>query len=275
MNTYLKLLYKPFYDLAFTRDYIKNGRGTGIAVLALISLFFTGLFTGFLYSKAAPFITTEKLTEYVEEFFYKLPPIVIEDGELIWADDTIEKYNLDSKAILIVDTQHSSPPLHILKEAAFYLTSTDIYINNQKNRIQSISLADIQNLFGENPLDFSSAEAQDTIVFFLQYFMFIGAVISFIFMFAGLLLFYGILGTITRAIAKRLSNKVKALEIGQYKRASAVAVTPVIITISLFTIFIYGLGFWLTSLLVIVTGILLIIKYAPIVKKNNKQKSKP
>ncbi|MDR1026128.1 MAG: DUF1189 domain-containing protein, partial [Lactobacillus sp.] len=142
MKTYIQLLYKSFFDTAFIKNYIRNGKGSGAGMLCIPALILAICVTAqitFVFSS----ISREDVREATQVFFEKAPEIVIKNGELQWRDGVIDRFELDEDITIIVDTRNANPSLKQVKDSVIYMTKTDVYFNDDSNnRIQPVSYKD-------------------------------------------------------------------------------------------------------------------------------------
>ncbi|MDR1694677.1 MAG: DUF1189 domain-containing protein [Lactobacillaceae bacterium] len=262
--TYLKLLYKTFYDLSFVKDYAKNGRGTGVALAGLLALIMIATFSSPIISKLSPVLNTDELRGHINAAFDKIPEIKVEDGELIWEDGVIETYSLDKQHHVTIDTQNDIPSMNQVSSATLYLTKSELYINNGRGKIQSVSWTDIQEAFDKNPIDLTSPEMRETVVTIVKYFMIVFVAFAVLFAFFFFWIMNGILATITRALSSKIYKNFENMDHYIIRRTATAAITPVLLLITLSQALFNIPGFWGKAFLTIIIGTLLMSKFKPL-----------
>lgn len=265
--TNLQLLFKSFYDIAFVRNYAKNGKGTGVSLMCLLALIMTCAFSLSLYSKISPFLDNEKISISINEAFDKMPPLVIENGELVWEKDVVETFVFDKSLKMTVDTKNTVPSIKQMGTSVFYLTKTDLYVNN-KGKIQSVSWAEVQESFDQNPVDLKSPEVRESAILLAKYILITAFVFGFLFSFLFFWLMNGILSSLTRTIASKIYNRFHNMDYYEIRRTASAAVTPMLLLITASQVVLGQPSFWIKAAVVITVGILLMDKFIP---SNNEQ----
>lgn len=260
--TYLKLLFKTFYDITFVKNYAKNGKGTGVALMCLLSLIMTVIFMFNFIPKMPPVFNNDNIREAINQAFDQIPPIVIENGELVWEDGVVETFHFDKDHSMTIDTKNPIPSANQISLSTFYLTKTDLYVNNQR-KIQSVAWKDIQYSFEKDPLDLTSPEVREAIVLLAKYLIITFMVFTFLFAFLFLWLMNGIFASIARTIISKLNAEFKDMDHYIIRRTAAAAVTPVLILITLSQVITGFPGFWIKALITIILGAWLMTKFNP------------
>lgn len=273
MKTYLQLLYKPFYDLGFVKNYVKDGKGSGTGFLAFLSFILIFAYSLSLAVILSPVYNTEKVSAITDEFFAGFPQLIVHDGELIWPEGTIKSFSLDEltnidmsgdydKTLLTVDTQSSHPSVKNIESSVFYMTKTDFYVNNN-GQIKNISYDQIQKFTGQNPIDLTSKENRNLMIKYFQSLLTVGIVIIFTFGFLLNWLIYVILAILTRAFSTSIYDTAKSLDYLSVRRLAAVAVAPVLVVLTVIQIILGQPSNWVMWIAALVIGILLAGKYSP------------
>lgn len=268
--TGLKLLYKSFYDLTFVREYIKNGRGTGISIMALVALIMTIIVATPVAPKFIPLFNEKNVEQLINGFYQSIPPIVIEDGELQWEEDDYKVINLDKKNKIIIDTKTSIPSINQISQSFLYLTKTDVYINS-KGKFQSASWREVQEAFdNENPLDLTSEKMAALLAHAFKYVMIGFLIVATTFTFLTFWLVNSVLSALTRIICSTVYKRFKELNAYEIRRTATSAVTPILLVLAITKALTGFPGFWLKAIIVIVLGIFIMTRFIPNNTNNEK-----
>lgn len=258
----LKLIFNSFYNIKQVVDYIKNGKGTGLSLLAIVAF----LMTIALFAKVSlllyPELNSQKVEEKVRESFSRLPKIEVADGKLVWEDNVKQTFVLANGLHLTVDTQNDSPTVKDIQNSFIYLSRHKIYVHSSaRGQIKDISLSDLQTADGENPLELTSEKFQTLIIKMVNVFIWIfsifALIIGFFFYWLGNIIFTAL----TRSIASNFSKTLVKREYFELRRLATMSTIPVIIVIDLMQILFGGPQSWVKWIAILVLGTILMLKY--------------
>lgn len=285
MKKSFQLMCKTFYDISFVRDYIKNGNGTGTGFLAFVALIMSFITTIIFALQISIIFDSEQTNVLLDKFLESTPPVIIENGELQYQDNVLEKYTLrdlgfddlelepeENMNLLTIDTQNDYPSFTAVKDTVFYITKKDIYVHNPENgEVKNIELSRIQKMFNQDRVELTSKNNMAVLVKFLQWFAMV--VIAFVFIFGFLFdwLINVVLAIITRFFAKITNKSLEKLAPTEIRRVAAVAVTPILILIATLQAIFMAPGSLVKWFAVIIVGIILANKYVPAEEKTKEE----
>ena len=149
-------LYRVFYDRTLFFSYIKNGKGWGLKLLLILTLF-----AAFCVALRLFLLFVTLSPKLIDDFTAKVPEIVIQNGQIVSPQDRFYSYVSDNKnTFLIFDTTGNPvrltdfPPIgiYITKEALISVRQSEInripFIKILKSDI-SLNQDDIRNALSQ------------------------------------------------------------------------------------------------------------------------------
>ena len=259
----MKLIFKSFFDFGYMKNFIKNSKGTGSSLLLMLALVFVLVFIACKPAKMKEF-SSEKIKEAILLSFENFPQLIVIDGELQWEaseDGSVQKFDFGNGEFLTIDASDEDPSITEIKSSDVYLTKHSIFFNSN-NKVESISLNDLQKFIGKNPMDITSEEVVDVLLNVVIGIIWTGFVFVAAFVFFVMWGIFELLSGVTRILASWAKKEIREMDRDMGKRMAVASVLPAIVALTSFK-FIFGYpGLFMWFVMIVAVGFVLICKYA-------------
>lgn len=133
-------LYRVFYDRTLFSFYVKNGKGYGIKLLFILTLFIAFCLSAHLF-----WVFTLVSSRFVNEFVAQLPEIVVRNGVIVSPDNYHYSYISENRQIFFVfDTTGQPVNLKNLPSTGIYVTA-DALLTVRRNEWRRLPFVKILN----------------------------------------------------------------------------------------------------------------------------------
>ena len=124
-------LYRVFYDRTLFASFVKNGRGYGLKLLFVLTLF-----VALCLSVKIFFVFSVITPQMISRLAAQLPEVVITQGKIVSPEGYKYSYIFaDQKTFFVFDTTREPPGLKDLPESGIYITSDAmLFVNKGKIR---------------------------------------------------------------------------------------------------------------------------------------------